>query len=95
MDTTLILEILYIWVLSYAVFHLNPLNDKSNPFSRLHYFHPENIAGRQKLVETLEEEMSLKPSDSSRVVEWPDVWPFIASIGVTALCAIILIIFDN
>ncbi len=93
MDTTLILEILYIWVLSYAVFHLNPLNDKTNPFSRLHYLHPENIAGRRKRAEALENKINLQASDRSHVIAWPDVWPFIAATLVTTLCAVILIIF--
>lgn len=85
----MILGILDIWILSYVVFHMNPLNDRTNPLSSLHYFHPGNIAGREELEKLLK---ASDPDDKEMVIHWADVWPYLYPSLITILCVIIIMI---
>lgn len=64
------------------VFHMNSLNDSSNPESRLNYYHRENIQGRQTLEMMREED----GSDKNIVIVWEAVWPYLCPSLMTGAC---------
>lgn len=84
----LMIVILYIWVISYMIFHMNPLNHRTNPLSEMNHFHNENIQGREEL-DTL-----LEVSDTCEkevIIYWADIWPYVSPTLVTILCVFIII----
>ena len=83
------IEIFSIWLLSYMLFHMNPLNDRTNPLSTMNHFHYENILGREELDRLLEVS---DPDEKEVVIHWPDVWPYLCPTLITIFCVIIIAI---
>lgn len=76
-----------IWMLSYAIFKMNPVNDPLNPLSTMNQFHHENLAGKEKLRKLLEEEGG---NVKEPVIFWNDVWPILHPSIMTVLALVVI-----
>lgn len=79
----LLLHAPILWLVAYVVYHLNPMYDRSNPASDMHYYSYLNCKGREAFEEK-------KRKDKKAVMlEWDKLQTYVYSTGITALCLII------
>lgn len=70
------IEIASAWLFGLMVFFVNPLNDATDPESRMNYYHSENIRIREAVKDS---------SGKGMHVEWQEMMPYIYSGFVSIL----------
>lgn len=76
-----------LWILSFCVFHLNPLNDPSNPLSKMHVYHWENILIRRQI--------EAETGDGKINYEWSDFAAYFSATVTTSIAYLAYQILTN
>ena len=71
-----VMEIASAWLLGLMVFFVNPLNDVTDPASKMNYHYPENVRIRTAVEESYNGEIH---------VEWQDMMPYVYTAFVSLL----------